>query len=152
HIGRMAPDDLALRLRPSFEAAKIWDDGYTAGRRAWFAAVIELLKPRVRRLEDFVSQGRYFFSDAMEYDEPAVVKHMQPAGMDEHLSAFGAAWRALDPFDAATAEAALRVVAETRGVKAASLIHAVRVAVTGRAVSPGLFEVVALLGRDRTLA
>jgi glutamyl-tRNA synthetase len=152
HILRLAPDDLARRLRPSFEATGIWDDGYIAGRRAWFAAAIELLKPRVRRLEEFASQGRYFFSDRLDYDEAAVSKHLQTAGMDEHLGALDAAWGALDPFDAATAEAALRVVADARGVKAASLIHAVRVAVTGRAVSPGLFEVVALLGRDRTLA
>ena len=43
-------------------------------------------------------------------------------------------------------------MAEARGVKAAALIHAVRVAVTGKAVSPGLFEVVALVGRTRVLA
>jgi glutamyl-tRNA synthetase len=43
-------------------------------------------------------------------------------------------------------------VAEARGVKAAPLIHATRVAVTGQAVSPGLFDVVSVLGRERTLA
>ena len=46
-------------------------------------------------------------------------------------------------------ETALRPVAEARGVKAASLIHASRVAVTGKTVSPGLFDVLALLGRTR---
>ena len=52
-------------------------------------------------------------------------------------------------FDVASIEAALRATAEARGVKAATLIHAVRVAVTGKSVSPGLFEVLALLGRER---
>jgi glutamyl-tRNA synthetase len=46
-------------------------------------------------------------------------------------------------------EASLRRVAEARGLKAGTLIHAVRVAVTGTTVSPGLFEVVALVGRAR---
>jgi glutamyl/glutaminyl-tRNA synthetase len=46
----------------------------------------------------------------------------------------------------------LRRLAEERGAKAAALIHATRVAVMGRAVSPGLFEVLELLGRDRTTA
>ena len=55
-------------------------------------------------------------------------------------------------FDPASTEAALRATAEARGVKAATLIHAVRVAVTGKTVSPGLFEVLALLGRDRVHA
>ena len=150
HIGRLSPDDLTRRIKPSFEAANVWDDRYAADRHAWFVAVLELLKPRARRLEDFASQGRYFFTDALEYDEAAVAKHLRVAGMDGHLEALSAVWAALDPFDAAAAETSLRTVAEARGVKAALLIHAVRVAVTGRAVSPGLFDVVALLGSDRT--
>ena len=51
--------------------------------------------------------------------------------------------------DAQSIETSIRGVAESRGVKAATLIHALRVAMTGKSVSPGLFEVVALLGRDR---
>jgi glutamyl-tRNA synthetase len=72
--------------------------------------------------------------------------------MDQHLAALDAAWAPLDAFDQVTTEATLRAVADVRGIKAASLIHAVRVAVTGKSVSPGLFDVVALLGRERTLA
>ena len=58
----------------------------------------------------------------------------------------------LPTFDVVSTEAALRAVAERRGVKAAALIHAVRVAITGKTVSPGLFEVLALVGRERTRA
>ena len=57
----------------------------------------------------------------------------------------------LSSFDASSAEAALRSVADSRGVKAATLIQAVRVAVTGGSVSPGLFEVLVLLGRERSI-
>jgi glutamyl/glutaminyl-tRNA synthetase len=46
----------------------------------------------------------------------------------------------------------LRGIADARGIKAAALIHATRVAVTGRAASPGLFEVLDLLGRDLVAA
>ena len=60
--------------------------------------------------------------------------------------ALGAVFGELPTFDAAETELALRGVADARGVKAATLIHAVRVAITGRTVSPGLFEVAALLG------
>ena len=72
--------------------------------------------------------------------------------MDEHLRAFDTAIAALDTFDVVSSETALRAIADARGVKAGSLIHAVRVAVTGKTVSPGLFEVLALLGRDRVRA
>ncbi len=56
------------------------------------------------------------------------------------------------PFDPPTLESALRGLAEARGIKPAALIHATRVAVVGQAVSPGLFEVLALVGRDRVIA
>jgi glutamyl-tRNA synthetase len=67
--------------------------------------------------------------------------------MVEHLQALDAAFAELATFDAAAIEVALRSTADARSVKPASLIHAVRVAVTGKTVSPGLFEVLALLGR-----
>jgi glutamyl-tRNA synthetase len=54
-----------------------------------------------------------------------------------------------DPFDPVTTERVLRSTAEDAGVKAAALIHATRVAVTGRSVSAGIFDVLALLGRSR---
>jgi glutamyl-tRNA synthetase len=58
----------------------------------------------------------------------------------------------LPTFDPASTEMALRMVADERGVKAAALIHAVRVAVTGRTASPGLFETLTFIGRERTRA
>jgi glutamyl-tRNA synthetase len=72
--------------------------------------------------------------------------------MADHLAALDAALDALATFDAASVESALRTTAEVRGVKAATLIHALRVAVTGKAVSPGLFDVLALVGRDQVRA
>ncbi|MGH7485943.1 MAG: glutamate--tRNA ligase, partial [bacterium] len=63
-----------------------------------------------------------------------------------------AAFAALDTFDPASTESTLRSLAAARGIKAGVLIHAVRVAVTGKTVSPGLFDVLALLGRDRVQA
>jgi glutamyl/glutaminyl-tRNA synthetase len=74
------------------------------------------------------------------------------SGMTEHLVALDASFAKLPAFDPASTEAALRAVAEARGVKAATLIHAVRVAITGKTVSPGLFEVLALVGRERAHA
>ena len=115
-------------------------------------AVLEQLKPRAKKLDDFVSVGGFFFTDTIEADESAVAKHLQLDGMEAHLRALDAAWSQVPSFDAAALEAALRGLADERGVKAATLIHAVRVALTGRTASPGLFEVASLLGRDRTQA
>jgi glutamyl-tRNA synthetase len=147
HMMRLAPDELAQRVRPSFESEGLWTEEFLGERHAWFFAVLDLLKPRVKRLGEFVSQGRYFFIDEIEYDPQAVTKYL--SGMGEHLGALDAACMELPTFDAASLESTLRGYAEARGVKAASLIHACRVAVTGKAVSPGLFDVISLLGRRR---
>ncbi|HYM25913.1 MAG TPA: glutamate--tRNA ligase [Vicinamibacterales bacterium] len=154
HIARLAPDELAARIKPSLEAAGLWRDDYIGDRHAWLFAVLELLKPRARRLDDFAAQGRFFFvtADAVEYDEAAVEKHLRVPGAADHLAAVDAALARCDGFDPASIEAAVRSTAEARGVKAASLIHAIRVAVTGKTVSPGLFEVLALVGRSEVHA
>jgi glutamyl-tRNA synthetase len=150
HMLRLEPGELARRVRPSFEAADIWRDEYSSNRYDWFIAVLALLGPRAKKLVDFATLGRFFFVDAVEYDEAAVEKHLRAEGMSGHLEALDAAFTELKAFHAQSTEAALRRVADARGVKAAALIHATRVAITGRSVSPGLFEVAALLGRDRT--
>jgi len=148
HIAQLAPDELALRIKPSFEHAGFWRDEFLGDRHTWFFAILDLLKPRAKRLGDFVSLGRFFFSSDLEFDEGAVDKYLRADAMSGHVAALAASLAELPSFDAASTESALRATAESRGVKAASLIHAVRVAVTGKAVSPGLFDVLSLLGRD----
>ncbi len=152
HIARLAPDELALRLRPVLDAAGLWDEAFLGDRHAWFFAVLELLKPRVKRLTDFSEVGKFFFRDTVPYDPAAVETHLRVSGMRDSLAALDAAFAALGGFDPAAVEGALRATAHDRAVKPAVLIHATRVAVTGKTVSPGLFEVLALLGRDRVHA
>jgi glutamyl-tRNA synthetase len=152
HLARLSGDEIIERLRPLLESAGLWREEYAGGQRAWMCRVIEMLKARARKLADFVEHGRYFFTDEVEYDSAAVGKHLSNPALAPHVGALREALAAVDPFEAAAIEAALRAVAESRGVKAAALIHATRVAVTGQAVSPGLFDVLAILGRDRTVA
>jgi glutamyl/glutaminyl-tRNA synthetase len=149
HIMRLPIDELARRVRPLLEAAGLWREAYASTDRAWFERVLELLKPRAKTLAQFVDDGRPFFDDRVTFDEAAVTKHLGVAGMRAHLGALASRLRSTADFAQAPLEAVLRHTAEERGVKAAALIHATRVAVTGRAASPGLFEVLELLGSAR---
>jgi len=146
---RLPPDELARRVRPFFEADGLWRDEYLDDRHAWFAAVLELLKIRAKRLDEYTTLGRFFFTDTLDYDPQAVAKHLATDAAPDHLRAVAAAFTMLDSFDTVAIEDTVRTVAAARGVKAATLIHALRVALTGQTVSPGLFEVAALLGRER---
>ena len=152
YIARLTGEEILMRIAPRMRGAGLWSDAYDGALRMWIVNVIEVIGPRAHRLGDFIEIGRPLFSDAIEFDPDAVKKHLSSPDLTSHLAAFREELLNLEPFDEAAIEIALRNLASARGLKAASLIHAVRVAVTGRAVSPGLFQVLALLGRERTTA
>jgi glutamyl-tRNA synthetase len=112
--------------------------------------ILNLLRPRCKKLTDFADQLRPFFEDPVSYDQDAVAKHLSTPGTKEHLLALSevylqAAW------DETSIEKALRDLADARTVKAGMLIHGTRIAMTGRMVSPGLFEMLVILGRETVL-
>jgi glutamyl-tRNA synthetase len=152
HILRLPLEELARRVKPLFEEAGLWRDAFDGVDRAGLLRLLELLRPRVRRMGQLVDDARPFIEESVAFDDAAVKKHLSPAGTRAHLQELAAALAQLSAFDPATLEAAVRHTAEARGVKAATLIHAARVSVVGRAASPGLFEVLELLGSDRVRA
>jgi glutamyl/glutaminyl-tRNA synthetase len=115
------------------------------------AQAIDLVKPRAKKLADLVPQLRPFICNSVELDPAAVAKHLSAPDLAPHLAAWRDRIATVTPFDPTAIEAALRALADERGIKAGVLIHATRVLVTGQAVSPGVFEVVALVGRDRVI-
>jgi glutamyl-tRNA synthetase len=153
YLAQLSPEDLVRRVRPQLEAAGLWSDDYGGERRVWLQRVLELVMPRVRRLPDFVDQAGPFLTRTVEYDSEAVRKYLTQADLDTHVDALIEAFeRDAEPFDEPTIERLLRAVADERRIKAATLIHAARIASTGKAVSPGIFEVLALMGKPLTLS
>jgi glutamyl-tRNA synthetase len=142
------------RVKPLLQASGLWSNEYDHGSgREWLERVLRLVLPRVRRLPDFVVQASPFLTTSVDYDPEAVRKHLTPADLDQHIEALMAALEAdAQPFEEGAIERVLRTVADARGIKAAQLIHAARIAVTGKAVSPGIFEVLALVGKPLTLS
>jgi glutamyl-tRNA synthetase len=151
HLMRLAPSDLMARVTPLLEAAQLWVPELGTTKRAWLEKVLALVLSRVRRLPDIVELARPFLADRIEYDPDAVAKHLVGPDLAGHLAALADALRSVEPFDEPHIEAALRAVADARAIKAGVLIHAARVAATGKSVSPGIFEVLALLGKPRTI-
>jgi glutamyl-tRNA synthetase len=107
------------------------------------------LKPRAKKLDEFVAQAKPFLTEIAEYDPAVAKKQWSNDDVPLQLEALSARLDATEPYEPAALEQALRALAEERGVKAGGLIHATRLALTGSGVSPGLFEVMTILGRDR---
>jgi glutamyl-tRNA synthetase len=150
HIARLDAAAILVRIEGDLAQDGLPAAGMDAAERGRIERVVELVKPRVRRLSDFASQIRPFLSDSIERDPAAAVRYLS-ADVAPHLSAWREELARAESFDAASLEARLRALAAARGIKPAALIHATRVAVTGQAVSPGLFDVLELMGRARVM-
>ncbi|MCL5671090.1 MAG: hypothetical protein M1423_07330 [Acidobacteria bacterium] len=105
----------------------------------------------MRTLKDFPQGGRAFFSDDFEYSPEARKKFWKDSSLQALLQNLAERLEKLDAFEAETTEPALRGLAEEKGVKAGLLINATRVALTGQAVAPGLFDMMHTLGQERTV-
>jgi glutamyl-tRNA synthetase len=148
HIGRLPAAALLARLEPWLREAGLWRDALQTSEAAWIEAVLGLIRPRAKRLDQLVEELRPFLVEEPEIDPAAATKHL--TGEVRPLLVELADELDREPAsDAAQMETRLRALAEQRNVKAAALIHATRVSVTGRAVSAGLFDVLALLGGAR---
>jgi len=147
YIAQLPPARLVSMLGPLFREAGL-EPSTDAG---WMARLVALLQPRAKRLGDFVEQARPFLVDRVVYEPEAEKKHLQTPAAASHVASLQAVLGALEPFDEAAIEAGIRQAAADKGVKAGELIHIARVAMTGRTTSPGIFEILALLGRDRVL-
>ncbi|MGH9198388.1 MAG: hypothetical protein ACRD1T_21975, partial [Acidimicrobiia bacterium] len=151
HINRLTAEAIAVHLEERLRTQDWWTDEFLGSRREWLRRVIELLKPRSRTLSDFVDRIPIFLAESVEYDPLAVEKHLKVPHLGAHVRALRLALEQSPGFRAEELERVLREVAESLGVKAGILIHATRVGLTGQAVSPGLFEVMELIGPERTL-
>lgn len=145
YLRRKSAEELVALLRPALAQAGM--DGWP---EAYLRAAVELMRDRVDRIEDFLTLSPYLFRDPDTYDETARTKYWKQETPAMMASVREALW-AQDPFDHAGIEAAVRATAQAAGVNASKLIHPLRLAVSGMPVGPGLFELMALLGRDACL-
>ena len=142
HLLKLSDEQLIERLEG------VGLEGLQANPRR--SAILNLLRPRCKRLTDFSDQLRPFVEDPSSYDPDAVKKHLSMAGTKEHLRALSDVYARAE-WNEADIEKTLRDLADARTVKAGMLIHGTRIAMTGRMVSPGLFEMLVILGKETVL-
>ena len=153
HLSKLPLDDVMPRIVPALVAAGLTTDAAVAANPAWYRTMIDLLRVRARTTDDVVRQAAPYLRDAIEYDADAVAKQWKDRDATRDLLASTSATLvALAAWTPATMEESLRLLAESRGITAGKLFQPMRVALTGLAVSPGIFEVLELLGRERAIA
>lgn len=113
--------------------------------------VVGAVRTRVKTLAEIAEASEYFFSDDFSYDEKSVRKHFQKAGVAERLEMARRRLAETEPFDLESTEKAYRDLSAELGIKAGEIIHPTRLALTGRTMGPGLFDIMVILGKEKTL-
>ncbi len=154
HLRALPGGELAVRVVPYLQRAGLLGDEVTDDQRDLLTAVAPLIQERMTTLAEAVDMCGFLFvgEDDFTVDPDDAAKLLDPAGVDIVRTAH-AALTAVDTWQTAPIEDALRrALIDERGLKPRNAFGPVRVAVTGRRISPPLFESLELLGKARSLA
>jgi glutamyl-tRNA synthetase len=149
---RLPLEELEPRVTPAIISARFATEEELVERRDWYLRLLDLLRVRSRTIDDIVRQAGPYFLEDIEYDPVAVAKNWKdPAESAELLRSAREALAKTHAWDAASLEAALRSLAEAKGITAGKVFQPLRVALTGLTVSPGIFEMLLQMGRELSL-
>lgn len=145
-------EDIFRDVAPLYVKSGFVSEDDLAGERDYIMNVIDLLKVRCRLITDFEAQGEYFFHDPTSYDEKGVRKVFMKPGAKECLERLSDIFETIKTFDEQGIEDSVRALAEEMEVGGGKIIHPTRLSVSGTTGGPGLFEMLALIGKKRVVA
>ena len=145
HIQATAPAQLAKLLAPFLKKR-----GVDIPQGDLIERVVKTLQPRSKTLADMAEAAMFYFQDTVTYEQAAAQKFLKPNVL-EAIRLLRRQLENLADFSEAELEAAFQTVMEKTGLKLGKIAQPVRVALTGRAASPGIFEVTSILGRTSVL-
>ncbi|MCW5732437.1 MAG: glutamate--tRNA ligase, partial [Alphaproteobacteria bacterium] len=149
YMRRSADEALARAAEPFL--ARLAGRALEAGEQAMLRAAMPSLKERAKTLVELADNAAFLVARRPLAYDAAAGQQLTPDAR-ARLGRIAAALAALDGWDAAKAEAAVRALAEAEGEKLGKLAQPLRAALTGRTVSPPVFDVLAVLGREESLA
>jgi glutamyl-tRNA synthetase len=145
YIRQEKPESLAEMLLPFLEAR-----GLKPRSLSWLTEITKTLRERSKTLVEMVDQAEFYFRSDFVSDEKATKKHLTTS-IKEPLEMLIAKLESSPELDEKGLEEIFKEVVAQKGIKLGALAQAVRVALTGKAVSPGIYEVVKILGRDEAM-
>ena len=153
YMQRLPPAARAAAVAPFLQRCGALPESPSPADLDRVSRVVAAAGERLKVAGDIVNYLEFFRpDDAFPYDEKTFAKRLRAAGAADRLGRFRAALATVDPFDAATLHDAMQRFIAAEEIAIGRIIHAVRVAVTGKAVGFGLFEGLEILGREACLA
>jgi glutamyl-tRNA synthetase/nondiscriminating glutamyl-tRNA synthetase len=150
-ISGMDSKELFPLVKGELSRAGLWRNSLEKSEKEWFLSLIDLSKQRNRTIKEFPPRMRPFLTDEYPFDTAGVEEHLKLDSLPSLLSLLRDDFAVLDDFSADRIEKALRNRAEQEGIKASVYIHSLRMLVLGMPVSPDIFKVLELLGKEKTM-
>ena len=145
-------EELLPYVQKELEAAGLWDPAFGAEKKSWFASTVDLIRSRYHTTKDFINLGRCYFADDFPIEDQVLRKNiLKHEELKQWLPLLADRLEALEEFTVDLIEQVIRDLAAELDAKAGILINGARAAVTGQAAGPGLFEVLAAVGKERVL-
>lgn len=151
YIRQLPKAVLAEKALPFLKKANLVAEDANADTLAYAAEVIALEQERIKMLSETPEITDYFFLPLPNFNAKSVDKWVRKPGVSEYLSDLGASLTDVTTWDVESMEQVTRLVGAKHNRERGDITHPVRVALSGRETGPGLFEMMAVLGRDRVL-
>ena len=145
HIQATPPEKLAPHLLPFLK-----EKGYPAENDQYLREIIPTLNTRSKTLIEMADGAEFYYQDDVEFEEKAAKKFLK-ANVLEPFAMLKDKFAAMDDFSQESQEAVFTEIMEKFDLKFGKIAQPLRVALTGKTVSPGIFEIIEVLGKDRVL-
>ena len=149
YIIKSNPEELGELVIPFLESAGIIQKGQQIDRQ-WLSKAIKTLQERAKTLVELANSLRYYIAEDVEYNEKAKAKFLNEKSLP-YLKELKEGIESISDFSALELEKVFKSIVDKHGIKLGALAQPVRVAMTGGAESPGIFEVLEVLGKEKTL-
>ena len=153
YLKKMSIDSLTKMLLPFLKEANYIEneESLSPAKNEYIKEVLKLMQGRIKNFPQFIDYADYFFVDKINIEPQAFDSVLNKEGVPGILRALEEELSALKYWDEKSIENAVREVASSLQIKGGKIIHPTRVALSGKKVGPGLFELMVVLGQDKTV-
>lgn len=152
YLRMKTPEELMEWYIPVAEKMGLASEAELRSRKDWLEKVILALRERSRTIDEMVESSAYFYRPPAQYDEAGEKKLFTKVGVAALLKKGARALSSVEDWTLENIESSYRRLIEQEGIKGGDIIHPTRLALSGKTVGPGLFELIEILGKEASVA
>jgi len=153
YLKQMSIDSLTKMLLPFLKEASYIEkeEGLPPAKNEYIKEVVKLMQGRIKNFSQFIDYADYFFVDKINIEPQAFQNVLSKEGVPDILQALQEKLSSLEYWNEENIENTVREVASSLQIKGGQIIHPTRVALSGKKVGPGLFELMVVLSQDKII-